>query len=81
MLVKGPNGEKGKWTQLSTGKVMGDGFEPLALSPEERKDYSYEGPEVIYTFWAKHGPCSATGCGHRTPILSSPVIAVKTLSV
>jgi hypothetical protein len=53
---EGPDGEKGKWTQRSTGKVMGNDFDPLALTPEERKDYAYEGPEVIYTFWAKHGP-------------------------
>lgn len=78
---EGPNGEKGQWTQVSTGKVMSDTFDPLALSPEERKDYSYEGPEVIYSFWAKHGPCAAPGCGHRTPLMSSPVVAVKTLSV
>ena len=78
---EGPNGEKGKWTQRSTGKVMSDEFDALALTPEERKDYDYEGPEVIYTFWAKHGPCAASGCGHRTPLMSSPVVAVKTLSV
>lgn len=76
-----PRGHKGKWTQRSTQKVMGKDFNPLALRPEERADYEYEGPEVIYTFWAKHGPCQATGCGHRTPIMSSPVIAVKTLTV
>ncbi|MDC0404230.1 hypothetical protein OAM26_04275 [Porticoccaceae bacterium] len=78
---EGPNGEKGKWTQRSTGKIMDDDFDPLTLTPEERKDYAYEGPEVIYTFWAKHGPCAAPGCGHRTPLMTSPVVAVKSLSV
>lgn len=78
---EGPNGEKGKWTQRSTGKVLGDDFDPLTLTPEERKDYAYEGPEVIYTFWAKHGPCAAPDCGHRTPLMTSPVVAVKSLSV
>lgn len=78
---EGPNGEKGVWTHQPSGKSMGDDFDPLALKPEERKDYSYEGPEVIYTFWAKHGPCAAPGCGHRTPLMPSPVVAVKTLSV
>jgi putative DNA methylase len=78
---EGPNGEKGKWKQRFSGKVMGDDFDPLALTPEERKDYAYEGPEVIYTFWAKHGPCAAPSCGHRTPLMRSPVVAVKTLSV
>ena len=29
----------------------------------------------------KHGPCQATECDHRTPIMSSPVVAVKTLTV
>jgi hypothetical protein len=78
---EGPNGEKGKWIKISTHEVMGDDFDPLALTPEQRKDYSYEGPEVIYTFWAKHGPCAAPGCGHRTPLMSSPVVAVKSLTV
>ena len=77
----GPNGEKGTWTHTPTDEVMGSDFDPLALKPEERKDFSYEGPEIIYTFWAKHGPCQITGCGHRTPIMTSPVMAVKTLTV
>jgi DNA modification methylase len=77
----GPNGEKGKWTHVQTKRVMGPEFDPLDLTPEQRRDYSYEGPEIIYTFWAKHGPCQVTGCGHRTPIMTSTVTAVKTLSV
>lgn len=77
----GPNGEKGTWTHKPTGRVMGEDFDPLSLKPEERKDYSYEGPEIIYTFWAKHGPCQVTGCGHRTPIMTNPVMAVKSLTV
>jgi len=76
-----PRGHKGTWTHAPTGKVMGEDFNPLSLTPEERKAYRYEGPESIYVFWAKHGPCQVTGCGHRTPIMSSPVMAVKTLSV
>ncbi len=77
----GPNGEKGTWTHKPSGKVMGADFDPLSLKREERKDYSYEGPEIIYTFWAKHGPCQVTGCGHRTPIMTSPDMAIKTISV
>ena len=77
----GPQGEKGKWTHLPTGKAMPADFDPLAIPRGERKDYKYEGPEIIYTFWAKHGPCQVTGCGHRTPIMTSPVMAVKTLTV
>lgn len=76
-----PRGHKGKWTQLSTRKVMDDAFDPLSLSPEERKDYRYQGPEIIYVFWAKHGPCQVTGCGHRTPVMTKPVMATKTISI
>ena len=77
----GPQGEKGKWTHLPSNKAMPADFDPLAIPCSERKDYRYEGPEIIYTFWAKHGPCQVTGCGHRTPIMTSPVMAVKTISV
>ena len=77
----GPEGEKGSWTHLPTKKVMSTDFDPLLIPRDERKDYRYEGPEIIYTFWAKHGPCQVTGCGHRTPIMTSPVMAIKTLTV
>lgn len=77
----GPQGEKGQWTHLPSNKAMPADFDPLAIPRDERKDYRYEGPEIIYTFWAKHGPCQVTGCGHRTPIMTSPVMAVKTLTV
>lgn len=76
-----PRGHQGKWTEVATGRVMGADFDALAVKPEERKNYSYQGPEIIYVFWAKHGPCQVTGCGHRTPIMSNPVMAVKTLTV
>ena len=82
-----PRGHKGKWYELAgTGKPTDDrlmpaDFDPLTLSPDERKKYRYEGPEIIYTFWAKHGPCTKPGCGHRTPIFRSPVIAEKVLGV
>jgi hypothetical protein len=77
----GPNGEKGKWTHVPTGRAEPSNFNPFQLSIEQRKEYEYEGPELIYTFWAKHGPCQVTGCGHRTPIITSPIVATKTLSV
>ena len=77
----GPNGEKGTWTDTRTKKAMGTDFDPLGIPHDERRFYRYEGPEIIYTFWAKHGPCQVTGCGHRTPIMTKPVMAVKTLSV
>ena len=76
-----PRGHRGVWTQRSTGEDMGPDFDPLALTPRQRGDYDYRGPETVYIFWAKHGPCQVTGCGHRTPLMSNPVMAVKTLTV
>lgn len=76
-----PRGHRGRWTDLRTKRVMPEGFRAWEVPPEERRHYRYEGPEIIYVFWAKHGPCQVTGCGHRTPLMSSPVMAVKTLSV
>lgn len=76
-----PRGHTGTWRRRSTGMAMGRSFDPIALTSDERLDYEYEGPEVIYTFWSKHGPCQATGCNHRTPIMATPVLANKTLTV
>jgi putative DNA methylase len=77
----GPNGERGKWFQRNgnTEEILPDSFDYLSVPWQERKHYRYEGPEIIYTFWAKHGPCQREGCGHRTPIMSTPVIATKSL--
>ena len=77
----GPDGETGRWTHLPSKKVMSADFDPLTIPRDERKHYRYEGPEIIYTFWAKHGPCQVTGCGHRTPIMSRSVMAVKNISI
>ncbi|MEZ6080749.1 MAG: hypothetical protein R3C56_35255 [Pirellulaceae bacterium] len=61
---------------------MDDGFDPIALTPEDRKQYRYEGPEVIYT---RSGlstvNANSPGCGHRTPVFRTPVIAEKKLGV
>lgn len=82
-----PRGHRGRWYELvetkdpADDKLMDDSFDPLALSPEDRKKYRYFGPEVIYTFWAKHGECLKPNCGHRTPIFTSPIIAEKKLGV
>jgi putative DNA methylase len=76
-----PRGHRGTWRHLPTGRVMSAEFDPLTVSVEERTQYRYEGPEIIYIFWAKHGPCQVLGCGHRTPVMSSPVMAVKAISV
>lgn len=32
-----PRGHKGKWTKVSTGKLMDENFNPLSLTPAERK--------------------------------------------
>ncbi|MFN8859832.1 MAG: DUF1156 domain-containing protein [Gemmatimonadaceae bacterium] len=77
----GPEGERGRWTHIPTNSSMPVDFDPLTIPLDERFDYRYDGPEIIYTFWAKHGPCQVTGCGHRTPIMTSPVIATKSLTV
>ena len=73
-----PRGHKQKWIERNTGRVT-EG--PLPEPRAERHRYRYEGPEVIYTFWGKHGTCQAHGCEHRTPLLTSAVIAVKEISV
>lgn len=62
-------------------ELMGEQFNPFLLSNQERSYYRYWGPEIIYTFWAKHGPCQSSGCGHRTPIMTTPVLSVKELTV
>ncbi|HEU5078766.1 MAG TPA: DUF1156 domain-containing protein [Opitutaceae bacterium] len=82
----GPEGEKGVWFKRSA--TAADGWEKLPVDFDiwtvpwqERPQYRYEGPEIIYTFWAKHGPCESLSCGHRTPLMTTPVIAIKTLTV
>ena len=73
-----PRGHQGRWIDVESGEIVA--IDPIDLSPEQRSRYRWEGPEVIYTFWAKHGPCQAKGCGHRTPIFKNPVIAEKKLT-
>ena len=74
-----PRGHIGKWFNIQSGECAE--VDPAILPPSERSKYRYEGPEVIYTFWAKHGPCTRIGCDHRTPVFRSPVIAEKKLGV
>lgn len=73
-----PRGHRGRWVDVQKGYPVD--VDPLDLPPDERNRYRWEGPEIIYTFWAKHGPCQAKGCGHRTPIFRTPLIAEKKLS-
>lgn len=79
----GPGGEKGTWfkKQGEAWESLPPDFDIFSIPWQDRPQYRYEGPEIIYTFWAKHGPCSAHGCGHRTPLMTTPVIAVKELTV
>ena len=74
-----PDGTPGSWFDVDSGTQVD--VDPATLPPDERKKYRYEGPEVIYTFWAKHGTCIRPKCHHRTPIFTSPVIAEKKLGV
>jgi putative DNA methylase len=73
-----PRGHQGRWVDVESGEAVAS--DPIDLPPKQRSHYRWEGPEVIYTFWAKHGPCQAKGCGHRTPIFRVPVIAEKKLT-
>jgi putative DNA methylase len=73
-----PRGHEGRWVDIETEQVVD--FDPITLAPEARLRYRWEGPEIIYTFWGKHGPCKADGCGHRTPLFKSPVISEKRLT-
>jgi len=41
-------------------------FDIFSLPRHERKNYRYEGPEIVYTFWAKYGPCQRAGCGRQS---------------
>tara|TARA_A100000171_G_C2139571_1_gene153665 strand:+ start:5004 stop:8255 length:3252 start_codon:yes stop_codon:yes gene_type:complete len=76
-----PRGHSGRWLDVRTGDVKPDDFVPTSVPPRDRSNYRYEGPEVIYAFWSKHGECTTSSCRHRTPVLSSPLLASKTLSV
>ena len=83
-VTDGVAGRKGTWLKTGTdgsNEKMPAEFNSATLAPGDRKPYKYDGPEVIYTFWAKHGPCSKPGCGHRTPIFRSPIVATKKLGV
>jgi putative DNA methylase len=82
----GPGGERGIWSKRVSGSkddwvALPEDFDIFSIPWERRPEYRYKGPEIIYTFWAKHGPCAAQGCGHRTPLLKTPVVAIKTLTV
>ena len=82
-----PRGHTGRWYRApeagagSEDTLMTLGFDPSIVAHGDRHAYRYEGPEAIYMFWDKHGQCSKPGCGHRTPIFRSPMIAEKKIGV
>jgi hypothetical protein len=77
-VTRCPRGHAGQWRD-ATGAVMTR--DPLALAPQDRAGMRWEGPEIIYTFWAKHAPCANhSRLPYRTPVFRSPVVAQKTLS-
>ena len=77
---KCPHSHKAKLLDLRTNKYL-ENATLTDIKNGERKHFSYVGPELTYTFWAKHGPCQVTGCGHRTPILTNPVVAAKMITI
>ncbi len=74
-----PRGHQGHWIDVRTNEIAH--VEPAAMAPVERKNYRWEGPEIIYTFWGKHGQCNALGCNHRTPLFKSLIMAQKEMTV
>ena len=70
-----------KWTKVGTGEVMGDDLGPASLCPEERKEYSYKGPRSSMSFGPSTVPARSRAAAIARPIMTSPVMAVKTISV
>lgn len=62
-------------------EIMDKTFDPNSIKQSERNYFRYWGPETIYTFWVKYGECGVEGCNHRTPIIQTPVVSVKQISV
>jgi putative DNA methylase len=78
----GPEGEKGTWTHLPTNKVMPADFDPLTIPREQRKDYRYEGPEIMLHLLGQARPLSGDGLrAPHTDLMTSPLMAIKTLTV
>lgn len=73
-----PRGHQGRWIDVESNKAVD--IDLIDLSPDQRFRYRWEGPEIIATFWAKHGPCQTKDCGHRTPIFNRPLINQRKLS-
>lgn len=77
--AKSPWGFKGKWLDEKTNQETK--IDPTSLSPVERENIRWLGPELVYTFWASHVICSDPSCNHITPLLASSTIAEKSLKI
>jgi len=73
-----PRGHIGHWIDKDSGDIVD--INPAECPPAQRSRYAWKGPEIIYTFWAKHAPCRVRGCNHRTPVFRSPIIAEKKMT-
>lgn len=74
-----PRGFSGKWLN-EEGKSFSNS-ELIKKAPEKRVGYTWQGPEVVYTFWMKHIMCSDPECCHLTPQVSTSVVAEKSLKI
>ena len=70
-----PRGFEGKWIDAESNCEAK--IDPYNIPIEHRKNYRWEGPETIYTFWMKHIMCSDPSCNHLTPQSNSSVVATK----
>lgn len=74
-----PWGFKGTWKDVKTKKELS--ADVYKMSPEERLNIQWEGPELVCTFWVSHVICSDPVCNHLTPLLNTSVAAVKSLKI
>jgi hypothetical protein len=64
-----PRGHTGRWIDTTTNQVAD--IDPIDLPSERWSRYRWEGPETIYTFWAKHGDVQEVGYFPDTPCICS----------
>jgi putative DNA methylase len=76
-----PRGHRGQWKSRATGMLMPADFTTLGMPFNERCQFEYSGPEILYVFWAKHGVCQRTECNHRTPVIKNQAFALKSVSI
>lgn len=70
----------GRWYRGN--KKLPGNYHPAELPYQQRDPQDrYQGPEIIHYYWAHYGECRVTGCGHRTPLLSLPIVFTTSVSV